>query len=72
MHSRDTTVLIDYYDLMLCTTPACFTTFVDLIHSLLQLKITKIFVQLFLTLQLVNPCILYQKKEMEPSIPLYL
>jgi len=27
MHSRDTTVLIDYCDLMSCTTPACFSTF---------------------------------------------
>jgi len=33
MHSRDTIVLIDYCDLMSCTTPACFSTFKKEMHS---------------------------------------
>jgi len=37
MHSRDTTVLIDYFDLTSCTIP--FSTFFDLatiVHTLLE------------------------------------
>jgi len=44
MPSRDATVLID---LMLCTTQACFTSFFDLLWSLLYLKIPKFLVHLF-------------------------
>jgi len=43
-HSRDTTVLIDYCDLMLCTTPACFSTFFQatMVPTLLIFLVDKI------------------------------